>query len=199
MISFDTVILSSWGVFLLVWGVTALGVKRDVRRGGFASVWSSAWPMRLLVALFLLAAAFRFEARARPRRTSVASHAALFVPSAALGWTGAALVVIGIGFAIWARVVLGRNWSPRPSVKEHHELVTGGPYAYVRHPIYTGMLVAAFGSALTGSIYAIGVLVLMSALFLSRIPREETIMLDLFPNEYPPYQARTKRLIPLVW
>jgi protein-S-isoprenylcysteine O-methyltransferase Ste14 len=197
--SFDTVILSSWAVFLLVWGIFAFGVKRDMRGGGFASVWSSAWPLRLLVALFLLAAAFRVEARARSRPTSIGRKAALFVPSAALGWTAAAIVVIGIGFAIWARVALGRNWSPRPSVKEHHELVTSGPYAYTRHPIYSGMLLAAFGSALTGSIYAIGVLVLASVLFLSRIPREEKIMLDLFPSAYPPYQARTKRLIPLLW
>ena len=84
-------------------------------------------------------------------------------------------------------------------MKERHELVTNGPYAYVRHPIYTGMLLAVFGTALTGSYFAIMVLVLASVVFLSRIPREEKIMMDLFPNEYPSYQARTKRLIPLVW
>src|SRR5262245_52329200 len=98
--------LSGWAVFLLVWGVFAFRVKRDVRRGGFASVWSSAWPLRLLLALFLLAAAFRVEARAHSRPTSVGSKAALFVPPAALGWSAAAIVVIGISFAIWARVVL---------------------------------------------------------------------------------------------
>ena len=197
--SFYTVILSSWAVFLLVWGVAAFRVKRDVRGGGFASVWSSAWPLRLLVALGLIAAAFRARAGARGRPGFFAGRAALFVPSAALGWTAAVLVVIGIAFAIWARVALGRNWSPRPSMKEHHELVTNGPYKYVRHPIYTGMLLAALGSALTGSEYAIGVFAVTSALFLSRVPREEKIMLHLFPSAYPPYQAETKRLIPFVW
>lgn len=197
--SFYSVILSSWAVFLLVWAIAALGVKRDVRRGGFASVWSSAWPLRLLIALSLVAAAFRMGVSSRPQRGVFGRHAALFLPSAALGWTAAALVVIGVTFAIWARFALGRNWSPRPSVKEHHELVTNGPYRYVRHPIYTGMLIAAFGSALTGSVFAIIVFVLASVLFLSRIPREEKIMLDLFPNVYPSYQTRTKRLIPLVW
>ena len=197
--SFYTIILSSWAVFLLVWGVTAFSVKRDVRGHGFASVWSSAWPLRLLLALALIAAAFRTGASARSGRGVFTRRAALFVPSAALGWAAAALVVIGIAFAIWARVVLGRNWSPRPSVKEEHELVTTGPYEYVRHPIYTGMLLAAFGTALTGSWFAIGVLIVASALFLSRIPREEKIMLNLFPNAYPAYQAETKRLIPLVW
>jgi protein-S-isoprenylcysteine O-methyltransferase Ste14 len=84
-------------------------------------------------------------------------------------------------------------------MKQEHELVTNGPYEYVRHPIYTGMLLAAFGSALTGSGFAIGVFVLASVLFLSRMPREEQIMLGLFPNAYPHYQAETKRLIPFVW
>lgn len=197
--SFYTVILSSWAVFLLVWGVAAFTVKRDVRGRGFASVWTSAWPLRLLIGLALIAAALRMGAGARAEPGFFGSRAGLFVPSAALGWTAAAIVVLGIGFAIWARVVLGRNWSPRPSMKEHHELVTDGPYALVRHPIYTGMLIAAFGSALTGSAFAIGVFVLASVVFLSRIPREEKIMLELFPNVYPSYQARTKRLIPLVW
>ena len=197
--SFYTIILSSWAVFLLVWGVTAFSVKRDVRGHGFASVWSSAWPLRLLLALALIAAALKTGADARNRPGFFAGRAALFRPSPALGWTAAALVVIGIAFAIWARVVLGRNWSPRPSVKEEHELVTNGPYEYVRHPIYTGMLLAAFGTALTGSWFAIGVFIVASALFLSRIPREEKIMLNLFPNAYPAYQAETKRLIPLVW
>jgi protein-S-isoprenylcysteine O-methyltransferase Ste14 len=84
-------------------------------------------------------------------------------------------------------------------MKQEHELVTNGPYEYVRHPIYTGMLLAAFGSALTGSAFAIGVFVEASILFLSRIPREEKIMLELFPNAYPRYQDETKRLIPFVW
>ncbi len=197
--SFDTVILTSWAVFLLVWGVTALGVKRDVRGRGAASVWSSAWPVRLIVGLLLVFAALRPAVRSRRRSGFFTDRASVFVPSDLLGWTAATIVVIGIGFAVWARLTLGKNWSPRPSVKEQHELVTTGPYAFVRHPIYTGMLVAVFGSALTGSAFAIGVFIVASVVLLPRIPREEKIMLGLFPDEYPRYQARTKRLIPFVW
>ena len=109
------------------------------------------------------------------------------------------MTALGIGLAIWARVFIGRNWSPRPAMKENHELVTTGPYAYVRHPIYTGILLAALGTALTGTVFAIGVVVLTSIVFRSRIGKEEKIMLELFPNEYPVYQARTKRLVPFVW
>jgi len=196
---YGTVILASWAAFLLVWAITAFGVKRDVRGAGSTSVWTSAWPVRLIVALLLVTALLRPGARARRAPTVFSGRSLVFVPSAALGWIAASVVVVGICFAIWARLTLGKNWSPRPSMKEQHELVTSGPYAYVRHPIYTGMLLAVFGSALTGSIFAIAVAVAASVVFLSRIPREERIMLRLFPDAYPPYQARTKRLIPLVW
>jgi len=196
---YGTVILWSWAAFLFVWAAMAFGVKRDVRGGGSASVWTSAWPVRLVVALLLVFALLRTGARARGQPAAFSGRALVFVPSPTLGWIAAAIVVCGICIAIWARLALGRNWSPRPSMKEHHELVTSGPYTVVRHPIYTGMLLAAFGSALTGSMFAIGVFVLAGVVFLSRIPREEKIMLDLFPTEYPLYQARTKRLIPLVW
>jgi len=196
---YGTVILSSWAAFLLVWGITAFGVKRDVGRDGSASVWSSAWPLRLVIGLLLIFLLLRHGDRARGQPSAFSGRALAFIPSPTLGWIAAAIVVLGICFAIWARLTLGKNWSPKPSMKERHELVTNGPYAYVRHPIYTGMLLAVFGTALTGSYFAIMVLVLASVVFLSRIPREEKIMLDLFPNEYPSYQARTKRLIPLVW
>jgi protein-S-isoprenylcysteine O-methyltransferase len=197
--NYGTVILYSWAAFLFVWAITAFGVKRDVRGGASASVWSSAWPLRLVVALLLVFMLLRPAARLRGGPTVFSRRLLAFVPSPALGWTAAAIVVVGICFAIWARLVLGKNWSPRPSKKEHHELVTSGPYAYVRHPIYTGMLLAAFGSALTGSFFAILVFVLATIVFLSRIPREEKIMMDLFPNENPTYRAGTKRLIPFAW
>lgn len=196
---YGTVILASWAAFLLVWGITAFGVKRDVRRGAFGSMWSGSWPVRFVVALLLIGMLLRSAVRDGGRPRPFSGRMLLFVPSPVIGWIGAGVVVIGIGVAIWARLVLGRNWSPRPSRKEEHELVTGGPYAFVRHPIYTGMLLAMFGSALTGSFFALGIFILAGVVFLARIPREERIMLDLFPTEYPLYQARTKRLIPLVW
>jgi protein-S-isoprenylcysteine O-methyltransferase len=123
----------------------------------------------------------------------------LFVPPALIGWIAAILSVAGIAFAIWARFHLGRNWSGVPTKKENHELVTSGPYRWVRHPIYSGVLLAAFGSALTGTIFGIGVFLVASIIFFFRIDKEEKIMLELFPNEYPAYQAMTKRLIPFVW
>jgi protein-S-isoprenylcysteine O-methyltransferase Ste14 len=123
----------------------------------------------------------------------------LFTQTLILGWAGALLTAIGIGFAIWARLNLGRNWSSHPAMKEHHELVTTGPYAYVRHPIYTGIMLAALGTAIMSSIFGVGMLIFISIFFALRINKEEKIMLELFPEQYPIYQKHTKRLVPFVW
>jgi protein-S-isoprenylcysteine O-methyltransferase Ste14 len=84
-------------------------------------------------------------------------------------------------------------------MKENHELVTSGPYALVRHPIYAGVMLALFGSALIGSMFSIGMFIVLSTVFALRLDAEERIMLELFPNAYPAYQKRTKRLVPFVW
>jgi protein-S-isoprenylcysteine O-methyltransferase Ste14 len=199
MITYEGVIRWSWAAFLLVWVLSAFGVKRDIRGPGFSSVWSRFWAMRLAATVLVVFFAMRLVRRAGSATGYFSNRASLFAPPPALGWTAAVMTALGIGLAIWARVFLGRNWSPRPAVKEHHELVTAGPYVYVRHPIYTGILLAALGTALTGTVFGIGVFVFTSIVFLSRIGKEEKIMLDLFPNEYPAYQARTKRLVPFVW
>jgi len=199
MITYDGVIRWSWAAFLLVWVASAFGVKRDIRGAGFSSVWSRFWAMRLAVTVLVAFFAMRLVRRAGSAAGSFSNRASIFAPPPAVGWTAAVMTAIGIGLAIWARAFLGRNWSPRPAVKEHHELVTAGPYAYVRHPIYTGILLAALGTALTGTVFGIGVFAFTSIVFLSRIRTEEKIMLELFPNEYPAYHARTKRLVPCVW
>ncbi len=84
-------------------------------------------------------------------------------------------------------------------MKEHHELVTTGPYAYVRHPIYSGIMLMALGTALTSSVFGIGMFVFISITFALRINKEEKIMLELFPEQYPEYQKHTKRLVSFVW
>jgi protein-S-isoprenylcysteine O-methyltransferase len=111
---------------------------------------------------------------------------------------GAVLCAAGIFFAIWARRHLGKNWSGYPSEKQEHQLITSGPYAKVRHPIYTGMLAALFGSALTLGFPWLVALIIVFVIFLYRIKVEERLMLKLFPSQYPEYIKRTKMLIPFV-
>jgi protein-S-isoprenylcysteine O-methyltransferase Ste14 len=112
---------------------------------------------------------------------------------------GIALCAAGIAFAIWARRVLGTNWSGNPTIKQGHELIRRGPYALVRHPIYTGLLLAVFGSAFGRGRLQDLVLVIYAFVCIgvkSRI--EETLMLRQFPLDYPEYRKRTKALIPRV-
>jgi protein-S-isoprenylcysteine O-methyltransferase Ste14 len=198
MITYDTIILVSWAAFLLVWVISAFFVKQDVRGGGYAAAWQRYWVLRLAAAALVIFVAVRLGRRAGSSGAVLFSHP-IFTPPLALGWIGAALTAIGIGFAIWARVNLGRNWSSRPTVKEQHELVTTGPYAYVRHPIYSGIMLAALGTALVTSIFGIGMLIFISIFFALRMNKEEKIMLELFPEQYPEYQKHTKRLVPFLW
>jgi protein-S-isoprenylcysteine O-methyltransferase Ste14 len=201
MVSYGTLILISWAAFLLVWGVGAFNVKRDIRGGGFVSLWYRHFLLRLVIAAVLVFVALRFPAGTvhHARIGPAIFNSGVFEPPPTLGWVAAALTLLGIVFAIWARIHLGRNWSAAPAVKEKHELVVSGPYRFVRHPIYTGALLAVLGTALTGRLFAIGILILFSVMVFRRIGKEETIMLALFPNDYPAYQARTKKLMPFVW
>ena len=201
MLTYETVIVSSWVVFIGVWIVLSFGVKHDIKRSGFSSWWSQNYLLRLIVlALGVFVATRILTGTANSTKAdAVIFGNTLFTPPITLGWIAAVLSVAGVGFAIWARIYLGRNWSSAPAVKENHELVTTGPYAYVRHPIYTGLILTALGTALTGTIFGIGVLVVAAGVFFRRIGKEERIMLELFPDTYPAYQARTKTLIPWIW
>jgi protein-S-isoprenylcysteine O-methyltransferase Ste14 len=111
-------------------------------------------------------------------------------------WFGATLVAAGLAFAVWARLHLGRNWSGRVAVKEDHALVTSGPYAIVRHPIYSGLLAALLGTALAIGEWR-GLLAVVCALvgFLRRIGVEERRMAETFA-EYEAYRRTTPALFP---
>jgi len=195
MITANGVILLSWALFLLVWLGLSFFVKRDVRGGRSAR----AYQLRVLVLAIVIIVVIRSSRRHHSGANLFSNRLSLFVPAPPLLSIGAALTAIGIAVAIWARLYIGRNWSPRPAMKEEHELVTSGPYAVVRHPIYTGIIVAALGTALTGAIVGAILFIIAAALFVSRVGKEERIMLELFPGAYPSYQSRTKRLIPFVW
>ncbi len=200
MITYEDIILGCWVAFVLVWAVSAFNTKRDIQ-GGDRGAWRKfallRWMMAAMVLVFVISRAATGTAHfANSGRIFSLS---IFPQPMILDWIAAALSVAGVCFAIWARVRLGRNWSSRPAVKMDHELVTSGPYAYVRHPIYTGLILMAAGTALTGSAWGIGVFVIACFVLLSRIPIEEKIMLELFPKEYPGYKERTKRLVPFIW
>jgi protein-S-isoprenylcysteine O-methyltransferase Ste14 len=121
----------------------------------------------------------------------------LWPQSLALDAAGLAVTVLGAVFAIWSRVTLGRNWSSVPQVKEQHALVVRGPYRIVRHPIYTGLILAFAG---TGLAQDKGIWLFMVALIVAsywlKIRVEERLMMETFPEQYPEYRRRVKALIP---
>ena len=121
-----------------------------------------------------------------------------FVPdTSAVKIAGLAITLAGCLFAAWARLILGANWSGRVTLKQSHELITTGPYSLARHPIYTGLVVAAIGTALAIGEWKciIGVPLIVLA-FITKIRQEESMMMQAFPEAYPAYRKRVKALIP---
>jgi protein-S-isoprenylcysteine O-methyltransferase Ste14 len=123
---------------------------------------------------------------------------ARFVPAtAAIHALGVIFVAAGLGFAVWARLHLGRNWSGEITLKLEHELIRSGPYALVRHPIYSGMLVAMLGTAIViGQWRALVALVFFVAAVLRRARVEECWMGEIFSDAYARYRREVPALIP---
>jgi protein-S-isoprenylcysteine O-methyltransferase Ste14 len=116
-----------------------------------------------------------------------------------VGIIGVILCLAGMAILVSARQHLGRNWSQTVSAKKGHELVTSGPYRYVRHPMYTGGIVACLGSAIACGGAFVFLLAFLTPLFLWRVGAEDQLMEQQFPSAYPEYKRRTKALIPFVW
>ena len=183
------IIMLSWAAFLSYWGVSALSVKRDVDRS-----WKRSWFTR--VALIILVS-WLVSHLAIGQKTF---HPSFRFPASSGFWAyaGAVLCALGVALAIWARFHLGRNWSGRPTTKVDHELVTSGPYQIVRHPIYTGVILALLGVTLVYPFELI-IFFLVCGMFLWRVKKEENLMEGQFGEKYREYKKRTRALIPFVW
>jgi protein-S-isoprenylcysteine O-methyltransferase Ste14 len=112
---------------------------------------------------------------------------------------GLVLLVLGLGFAIWARVHIGRNWGTPMTQKVEPELVTSGPYHLVRHPIYSGILVAGIGTAVALSWVWLIAVIVAAIYFIYSATVEERYMASQFPDVYPRYKRSTKMLVPFVF
>jgi protein-S-isoprenylcysteine O-methyltransferase Ste14 len=179
----------AWAIFLIVWVIGAFTSKRTARRQS----WKSRFGMVGIAALeyFLLSTAAQYLGFAERR----------FLPDSLL-WLqiGLFITVAGLLFATWARVTLGRNWSGIVTVKQNHELIRTGPYALVRHPIYTGVVFAIFGTAIfDGKIRAIILLAVVLSILIHKMKIEEQFMTEQFGSEYTSYRRSTKALFPLIW
>ncbi len=114
-------------------------------------------------------------------------------------WVGAGVTLAGLLFSIWARVHLGRNWSSSVTIKQDHELIVTGPYALVRHPIYTGLFVAFLGTVLAvGEVRAVLAFVLIAISIGYKLRLEEKWMRARFGAAYADYSSRVAALVPYV-
>jgi len=118
-------------------------------------------------------------------------------PALPILYTGIALTWTGVAFAIWARYSIGENWSGRVTVKIDHQLIQSGPYSLVRHPIYSGLLLANVGAALfIGRWRCLLALLIFLAEISRKAAKEETLMLAEFGEKYEEYRRRSGFLLP---
>jgi protein-S-isoprenylcysteine O-methyltransferase Ste14 len=129
----------------------------------------------------------------------VSSQSQLWQTTLALGLVTDCIVVAGAAFTVWARITLGRNWSAEVTFKQDHELIESGPYALVRHPIYTGLIVMALGTAINyGRAIGFGLLVALIGGLWWKARQEERMMSRHFPGAYAEYRTRVRAIIPFV-
>jgi len=171
-----------WAAFWIYWLVAAFSTKRG------RPSWSRELRIRavllILVILLIRLGTFRGHGLSSdPWRAGL----------------GLVLFVAGLAFAVWARRHLGRNWGTPMSQKNDPELVTSGPYRLVRHPIYTGILLAGIGTAVALSWVWLIAVALAGLYFGYSAIVEERNLPEQFPDSYPAYQHSTRMLLPFVF
>jgi protein-S-isoprenylcysteine O-methyltransferase Ste14 len=175
-----------WIAWLVYWLTMAFRTKRTVERGGF-------FGYRLVAGVLIVGML------AAGRLLHVSSQSQLWETTPALGVVTDCIVVAGAAFTVWARITLGRNWSAEVTFKQDHELIESGPYALARHPIYTGLIVMALGTAINyGRAISFALLVALCGGLWWKARQEERVMSSHFPDAYAEYKTRVHAIIPFV-
>ena len=175
-----------WLLWILYWFGSALRGRRTVRR---EPMWQRLNTIATMLLAVLLLGYLGWQLGILDRR---------FVPDTdTVRGAGLLLTVAGLGITVWARVHLGQFWSARVGLKEGHELIQSGPYAWVRHPIYSGLLLATLGSALVVGAYRALLAALLFGLGLTlKARREEKLLSQHFGDAFTQYRQRTGSLVP---
>ena len=178
-----------WVAFLVYWRIKAIGTKAAQRREPSASAILRALTFVVVIALLLT-----------PRIPLPWLFRQLWPAGLWPFWIGAAVTVGGLLFAVWARQHLASNWSSEVTIKQGHELITTGPYALVRHPIYTGILAGFLGSAIALSqVRGVIGFVLIFVVLWAKLRREEEWMRSQFGETYASYAHQTAALVPYLF
>jgi protein-S-isoprenylcysteine O-methyltransferase Ste14 len=190
---------AAWMLWLAYWGISAIGVKPAARVESSLSRFGK-YTLPIMVAVLLLWGSQWFHGTFLGERFVPAVLDGRFVPAALwIVWLGFFLTLAGLALACWARVILGRNWSGVVQIKQDHELIVRGPYSFVRHPIYTGLLLAFLGSSLAiGEWRALLGTAIIGISFWRKLRLEERWLCELFGDQYRDYMTRVKALVPWV-
>lgn len=177
---------AAWTIFWVVWLVAALRTKRTQERAPLGSRLAYTIPVLLGAYLMFL------------RESELGRLSIQVIPrSRTAEYVGLSLTIAGIALAIWARFYIGQNWSGTVTVKVGHELIRTGPYHFVRHPIYSGILLAIIGSALArGDAVGVIAIALFWFGFLIKSRKEEEFMRKTFGEQYVQYAQTTGALVP---
>lgn len=179
-----------WAIMLLIWIVSAFFVRQSATKRH--------WRTIIISRVILIALIITFVRLDRSGAVSFFSY--LIASNFHYAMIGTVLTVLGSIAAFWARISLGRNWSNYVTYKKDHELITTGPYKYIRHPIYSGVILMFIGTFLYyGNLIVLLILAIATIYLSRRLAPEETIMTRLFSERYTDYMKRTKRLIPGVY
>jgi protein-S-isoprenylcysteine O-methyltransferase Ste14 len=178
-----------WVLFVAYWVITGLKTRATVRQESFGSRYGVlALEIAGFILLFSRHAGFSVLAR----------H--IFPRTTAGDVIGTMLTWVGIGIALWARFHLGQYWSARITLKEDHQLIRTGPYARLRHPIYTGLDLAAIGSAIAIDRWrcVLGVCLIITG-YVIKAKREESLLAGQFGEAFQEHSRQTGFLLPRLW
>jgi protein-S-isoprenylcysteine O-methyltransferase Ste14 len=187
ILTFAPLIAFCWITFYLVWMTAALFAKRTAER----ATWWNGWWIWFPVAALMFVLRRAILSSASTRLWQVTPH---------LGLVADTLTVIGLLITLCARRALGTNWSANVVFKERHELIEGGPYRFVRHPIYSGVLLMLFGTMLVwGRLVGVVAFVVIIAGLSVKASLEERLLMSHFPEAYAQYRRRVRAaIIPFV-
>jgi protein-S-isoprenylcysteine O-methyltransferase Ste14 len=113
---------------------------------------------------------------------------------------GVVVCAAGLLFAAWGRETLGKSWSAAVALQKDHKLIQGGPYGFVRHPMYTGLLLGLLGSSVViGIFWGFFLTIILTLGIIGKLTKEEALLTKHFPREYPAYKQRVKALLPFIY
>jgi protein-S-isoprenylcysteine O-methyltransferase Ste14 len=187
MFPFGKAIILCWIVFWLYWFIAAFNSKKST---------TSTYMRFMKIRIAFIVLAFILFRYLNVQNYSFQNR--LVTSNELVQTVGFVIFLSGLLLAIWARLYLGKNWGMPMSQKQNPELVTSGPYHYIRHPIYSGILLAMLGSSLAGSLFWLTVFAITGIYFIYCALMEEKIMTEQFPKVYPTYKAKSKMLIPFI-